>query len=143
MTIASPSQSVEDYLERIYNLIQEKGYARAIDIAEGLSIRQSSVTKMIKNLDQKGYVIYEKYRGLKLTPEGEILARSVRNRHGVLTKLLELLGLAGEDLYRDVEGIEHHVSPDTLRAINQLVEFFETTPQCLKAFRKSQKKAKG
>jgi len=133
------SQSIEDYLERIYELIQEKGYARAVDIAGALSIRQSSVTKMIKNLDEKGYVVYEKYRGLTLTPKGAHLARSVRNRHGTLEKLLRLLGVAETILQRDVEGIEHHISPKALRAIGQLVTFLDMHPEFLRAFKRARR----
>jgi Mn-dependent DtxR family transcriptional regulator len=62
-----PTPSMEDYLERIYKLIDEKGYARVSDIAEGLEVHPSSVTKMIQKLDKDQYLIYEKYRGLVLT----------------------------------------------------------------------------
>ena len=67
--MATPS--MEDYLERIYKLIDEKGYARVSDIAEGLAVHTSSVTKMIQKLDKDSYLVYEKYRGLILTPKGK------------------------------------------------------------------------
>lgn len=66
-----PTPSMEDYLERIYKLIDEKGYARVSDIAEGLEVHPSSVTKMIQKLDKDEYLIYEKYRGLVLTSKGK------------------------------------------------------------------------
>ena len=75
--------------------------------------------------------------------QGENLARSVQIRHSTLTKLLEMLGIKGAELHRDVEGIEHHVSPATLSAISQLVVFMEGNPSRLKSFRRMQKRAKG
>lgn len=63
--------SMEDYIEQIYLLIDEKGYARVSDIAEALSVHPSSVTKMVQKLDKDEYLIYEKYRGLVLTTKGK------------------------------------------------------------------------
>ncbi len=66
-----PTPSMEDYIEQIYILIEEKGYARVSDIAEALSVHPSSVTKMVQKLDKDEYLVYEKYRGLVLTPKGK------------------------------------------------------------------------
>ena len=65
-----PSQSAEDYLERIHALIEEKGYARVVDIASSLEVKQASVTSMVQKLGELGYLNYEKYRGLILTEKG-------------------------------------------------------------------------
>jgi Mn-dependent DtxR family transcriptional regulator len=67
---AGSSTAVEDYLERIMELINSKGYARVIDIAAALRISQASVTNMVQRLDAEGLLKYEKYRGLILTPAG-------------------------------------------------------------------------
>ena len=74
---AKPSQSAEDYLERIQELIQEKGYARMVDIASSLNVRQASVTSMVQKLGDLGYVNYVKYRGLVLTDKGRSIAPTV------------------------------------------------------------------
>jgi DNA-binding MarR family transcriptional regulator len=79
-THASPSQSAEDYLERIHELIEVKGYARVVDIASSLKVRQASVTAMVQKLGRAGFVKYEKYRGLVLTDEGRDVARKIQNR---------------------------------------------------------------
>ena len=71
------SIAVEDYLERILELISSKGYARVVDIAASLKISQASVTNMVQRLDADGLLKYEKYRGLVLTPAGKTLARSI------------------------------------------------------------------
>jgi Mn-dependent DtxR family transcriptional regulator len=114
------STAVEDYLERILGLINSKGYARVIDIASALKISQASVTNMVQRLDADGLLKYEKYRGLVLTAAGERLARKITHRHRLLTDFLKLLGLDEQVIYHDVEGMEHHISPPTLRAIEAL-----------------------
>src|SRR5258708_11844283 len=90
---AGTSTAVEDYLERIRELINSKGYARVIDIAAALKISQASVTNMVQRLDAEGLLKYEKYRGLVLTAAGARLARKVTRRHRLLTDFLKLLGL--------------------------------------------------
>ncbi len=122
------SAAVEDYLERILELIDTKGYARVVDIATSLGISQASVTNMIQRLDTEGLLKYEKYRGLVLTSAGETLARSIAQRHQLLTDFLQLLGVDENVIAHDVEGMEHHISPSTLRAIEALTEQLRRRP---------------
>lgn len=119
---ARESVAVEDYLEQILGLVDQKGIARVADLAEILGIAQASVSNMASRLDDKGFVKREKYRGMTLTEKGEKLARSVVKRHGILAEFLELIGIDPETAYRDVEGMEHHISSGTLRGIEQLIE---------------------
>ena len=130
------SQAVEDYLERILELINTKGYARVVDIAQSLKISQASVTNMVQRLDAEGLLNYEKYRGLILTTAGEALARNITRRHQLLTDFLKLLGLDDEVIYHDVEGMEHHISPPTLRAIEALTQHLQRQPALLAKVRK-------
>jgi Mn-dependent DtxR family transcriptional regulator len=125
------SAAVEDYLERILELIQSKGYARVVDIAASLKISQASVTNMVQRLDTEGLLKYEKYRGLVLTTAGETLARSIARRHHLLTDFLNLLGLDERVISHDVEGMEHHISPSTLRAIEALTQQLRRRPALL------------
>jgi Mn-dependent DtxR family transcriptional regulator len=125
------SSAVEDYLERILELINTKGYARVVDIATRLRISQASVTNMVQKLDGEGLLVYEKYRGLVLTTAGETLARNIARRHQILTGFLRLLGLDDRVIDHDVEGMEHHVSPPTLRAIQGLTERLRRRPALL------------
>src|SRR5258708_33822168 len=111
------STTVEDYLERILELINVKGYARVVDIAAALKICQASVTNMVQRLDGEGLLKYEKYRGLVLTTAGETLARNIMRRHQLLSDFLRMLEIEEEVVYHDVEGMEHHISPQTLNAI--------------------------
>ncbi len=122
------SAAVEDYLERILELINSKGYARVVDIAFALKISQASVTNMVQRLDAEGLLKYEKYRGLVLTAAGETVARKIAQRHRLLTDFLNLLGLDQKVIYHDVEGMEHHISPSTLRAIETLTAQLRRRP---------------
>src|SRR5256885_10952120 len=129
------STAVEDYLERILELIDSKGYARVVDIAKGLRISQASVTNMVQRLDAERLLKYEKYRGLVLTPAGETLARNITRRHQLLTDFLTLLRLDQNVVQHDVEGMEHHISPPTLRAIEALTAQLKRRPALLARLR--------
>ena len=133
------SQAVEDYLERILELIDTKGYARVADIARSLGISQASVTNMIQRLDAEGLLKYEKYRGLVLTTAGETLAKNITRRHRLLTDFLNLFGLDEQLIFHDVEGMEHHISPPTLRAIEALTEQLERQPALVERVRSAAK----
>ena len=136
LTERHTSAAVEDYLERILELIKTQGYARVVDIAQSLKISQASVTNMIQRLDAEGLLTYEKYRGLALTTAGEALALNITRRHQLLTDFLKLLGLDEEVIYHDVEGMEHHISPPTLRAIEALTQQLQRQPALLAKVRK-------
>lgn len=136
-TSPTPSQSAEDYLERIHELIEEKGYARVVDIASSLKVRQASVTHMVQKLGESGYLNYEKYRGLILTEKGKNVAREIQKRHETLSRFFSLFGLRDDTQRRDIEGIEHHLSPETVEVLSDLARFFERSPETLKRFVKS------
>lgn len=133
------SSAAEDYLERILELITTKGYARVVDIAASLHISQASVTNMLQRLDADGFVHYEKYRGLILTEQGEAIGKAIANRHQVLTDFLSLLGVDSAVRERDIEGMEHHISPSTLLGIETLVTELKEQPTLLQKIRKAQK----
>jgi len=143
MALKNPARSsatVEDYLERILELINTKGYARVVDIASSLGISQASVTNMVQRLDAEGLVKYEKYRGMVLTTAGELLARNITNRHQLLTDFFKLLGIDDEVIYHDVEGMEHHISPPTLHAIEALTAELQQQPKLLARVKMEQAK---
>lgn len=128
-TSEGPTPRVEDYVEVIYELILEKGYARIVDIGAHLAVSSPTVTKMIQRLDEEGLVVYERYRGVVLTADGEALAKEVRHRHGVVTSFLRILGVDDATANRDAEGVEHHLDARTLARLAQLVEHAEKHPE--------------
>jgi len=139
MPKTSPSQSAEDYLERIHELIEQKGYARVVDIASSLKVKQASVTSMVQKLGEAGYLKYEKYRGLMLTDEGREIARKIQSRHATLSRFFSLFGLDAETQRQDIEGIEHHLSSATVEVLADLAQFFEKNRGTLREFQQSRK----
>ena len=116
------TDAMEDYLEVMYELIQKKGYATTVDIANYLHVSSPSVTKMVKRLDKMGYLIYEKYRGLQLTPEGIAVAKNIHKSHDLLVEFLKMIGIDEEIANRDAEGIEHHLHPQTMEKLEEFIE---------------------
>ncbi|MFD1707208.1 transcriptional regulator MntR [Siminovitchia sediminis] len=124
-----PTPSMEDYIEQIYLLITNKGYARVSDIAEALEVHPSSVTKMVQKLDRENYLDYERYRGINLTAKGRKIGKRLVERHDLLERLLQIIGVDKDNIYEDVEGIEHHLSWNSIDRIGDLVQYFEEVPE--------------
>ncbi|MFY4776277.1 transcriptional regulator MntR [Metabacillus sp. RGM 3146] len=134
-----PTPSMEDYIEQIYILIEEKGYARVSDIALALDVHPSSVTKMVQKLDKDEYLIYEKYRGLILTPKGKKIGKRLVYRHDLLEQFMRIIGVEEARIYHDVEGIEHHLSWNAIDRIGDLVQYFDEADERVEALRTVQK----
>ena len=107
----------EDYVELIAALIQEKGEARATDLAERLDVSHVTVSKRVARLRKTGLVRGERYRSIFLTDAGAALAAQSRERHRIVLEFLMGLGVPRETAESDAEGIEHHVSETTLAAM--------------------------
>ena len=118
---SSRTDRMEDYLEVIYELVQEKGYATTIDISEYLNVSSPSVTKMVQRLDESGHLNYEKYRGIVLTEEGTSIAKSMHEKHNLLVEFLKMIGVKDDIANSDAEGIEHHLHPETLKKLEDFV----------------------
>lgn len=130
------SESTEDHLERIQELIEQKGYARVADLAASLKLSVSAVSNMVRRLAARGFVNYERYRGFTLTQAGQQVAQQIKARHKTLTEFFELVGLDSETVNREVEDIEHHLRPQTLAIFSQLVNFWQAQPDQLAAFKR-------
>jgi len=126
---------LEDYLEVIYHLIHDKGYASTVDIAESLQVKPPTVSSMLQRLAAKDYLVHEPYRGMRLTEKGEKIARSVIARHNTVSEFLSMLGVNETVAYQDTEGIEHHLQPETIRRIEGLVDFLRKDPKLQSAIR--------
>ena len=132
--VANRSESTEDHLERIQELVEQKGYARVVDIAASLKLSRSAVSNMVRRLAKRGFVNYERYRGFTLTSKGRAVAHHIKVRHQTLSELFELLGLSAETVEQEVEVIEHHLRQETLRVFSRLVSFWRANPRQLRAF---------
>ena len=112
---------MEDYLEIIYELVQQKGYATSVDITECLNVSAPSVTKMMRRLDTTGYLEYEKYRGIRLTQQGTNVAQNIRRKHELLTEFFTFIGVREDIANSDAEGIEHHLHSETLEKLEEFL----------------------
>ena len=111
---ARRSELVEGYVELISDLLATTGRARQVDIAQRLGVAQPTVARTLQRLVRDGLVLQKPYRGAFLTDAGETLARASRARHRTVEAFLVALGVPADIARRDAEGIEHHVSPETL-----------------------------
>ncbi len=110
---------VEDYVELIADLLDDAGEARQTDIAQRLGVAQPTVAKMLKRLAAEGYISKRPYRGVFLTDEGRRVANASRERHRIVEAFLRDIGISAETARIDAEGIEHHVSEETLEAFRR------------------------
>ena len=125
---------VEDYLEVVYELIRRKGYARPSDIAEQLGVSTPSVTGMLQRLHRMGLIVYERYRGLTLTPKGQQVARNIQQTHLTILKFLRIFGIEEKTAQEDAEGIEHHLHKATIERIGRFVDFVDEHPSWFRTF---------
>ena len=115
-------EAVEDYVELIDDLIRTTGEARLVDIAFRLGITQPSASKTLARLQRDGFVTSAPYRSIFLTEKGKKLADASRERHDVVYRFLCALGVSKETAKRDSEGLEHHVSEETLDVFRNFIE---------------------
>ena len=111
------AELAEDYVELIADLIDERGEARGTDIALRLGVANATVVKALKRLQDQGLVTQEPYRAIFLTGDGWKLAEDGRRRHKIVERFLLALGVSADTARIDTEGIEHHVSRETLSAM--------------------------
>ncbi len=121
---------IDDYVELISDLIREVGEARQVDMAARLGVSQPTVAKMLKRLATVGLIEQIPWRGVFLTPEGEKLAHESRERHQIVENFLLVIGVSPEIARRDAEGMEHHVSQETLEAFSQFTLKYGQHGEC-------------
>ncbi|HXC34642.1 MAG TPA: manganese-binding transcriptional regulator MntR [Candidatus Acidoferrales bacterium] len=110
------NEIAEDYVEAIADLIAETGEARVVDLARRLGVTHVTVIRTIGRLQKAGFVTAQPYRAIFLTDKGRALAAMCKSRHETVAAFLCSLGIPERVAEMDAEGIEHHVSPDTLAA---------------------------
>ncbi len=118
---ANRQELVEDYVEAIDDLIEDRGEARVRDLATGFGISHVAVCSVIERLRRDGLVSSGQQEAIQLTDEGRAIARRSRSRHAAVLKFLLALGLPAEVAEADAEGMEHHVGPETLSAFERFV----------------------
>jgi DtxR family manganese transport transcriptional regulator len=112
-------ETAQDYAEMVAELIDTTGEARVIDLARRLGITHVTVSRTLQRLRREGLVAFQPYRSIFLTPAGRRLAEEARHRHEVVVDFLLSLGVPSAVAHSDAEGIEHHVSRETLEAFEK------------------------
>ena len=128
------SATREDYLEIISELVDLKGYATTLDISRYMNVSPPSVTGMLQKLDENGYLEWEKYHGINLTEKGNQTANMIRQKHGLLLDFFEILGVGIDIANQDIEGIEHHLNPKTIRQLRKFITFLKSNPKIIDEF---------
>ena len=124
--LARRNELSEDYVEVVADLIDETGEARVVDIAARLGVSHVTVTKTIERLQREGLVSTKPYRSIFLTEAGREKALAIRRRHATVLRFLLAIGVRPETAHADAEGIEHHVSEETLEAFDRITRARET-----------------
>ncbi|WP_146872922.1 manganese-binding transcriptional regulator MntR [Halovibrio variabilis] len=119
---AHETELIEDYVELIGDLLTHRGEARAADIANRMGVSQATVSKMIRRLNELELVTSKPYRSLFLTAAGQEMAETSRARHDVVLNFLRTLGVRDATARIDAEGMEHHVSDETLAIMQRFTE---------------------
>ncbi len=127
----SLSPNMEDYLEAIALLKQEKGVARVKDIGSLLGVKKPSVSGALNELSKEGLVDYRRYKAIEFTPRGERLARGVKRRHDTLVKFLtQVLGIDSRISRQDACRMEHVISSQTMRRLAKFLDSIAVCPVC-------------
>lgn len=126
--------TMEEVLYRIHFLIEGKGYARVTEIAETLHVMPSNITKMIQKLHQHGLVRYEKYRGVVLTEAGKRIVQHIKEKHVVLERFFDLIGMEEKQTQEETCTLGNHMSNLTVTRISLLLQFFDCHPTIIQQF---------
>jgi DtxR family manganese transport transcriptional regulator len=116
------AEAAADYVELIQDLIDEFGEARATDLATHMGVSHVTISKGLQRLVKSGLVTYRPYRSIFLTDEGRKLAHDARERHRVVLQFLRAMGVPETVAEQDAEGMEHHLSPETMAAFRKYLE---------------------
>jgi DtxR family Mn-dependent transcriptional regulator len=119
------SSKAEDYLRAIYEIVARKGFVRIKDLARELEVKPPTVVEMMKKLDAKGLVIYEKYSGVTLTNRGKEIAEIVEKRHETFREFLEILLVPKDIALKDAHILEHELHSKTILQFSRFVDFIK------------------
>ncbi len=133
------SEKEEDYIKVIYKISSSRGYARSVEISEALGVKPASVTDMLKKLQDKGLIHYEKYRGISITEKGKKIAKKLVHRSEVIEEFFTVFGVEGKNAEQIANKIEHYIDDDSFERIEKFVEFirsFGENPRWMEHFKR-------
>ncbi|HEX2952990.1 MAG TPA: transcriptional regulator MntR [Bacillota bacterium] len=124
------TESMEDYLEMFYRIVERQGYIRSSDLSAAIKVKPSSVTRMLQKLHEAGFIAYEKYKNISLTQKGLTYGRFLVWRDETLKHFLQLFETQ-IGIEEQVEGIEHYITPQCMRVFQNLIFYFKEDPKRL------------
>jgi DtxR family manganese transport transcriptional regulator len=123
------SEAAEDYTELVADLIAEQGQARTCTIAEELGVSHVTALRTIRRLTSEGFLATLPHKPVHLTPKGKRLAVFAKERHELLIEFFKIIGVSQKQAELDVEGLEHHVSPGSIKAIRAFMASYGKSSQ--------------
>lgn len=121
--------SKEDYLSTIYKSADGNGVIKAHQIAESLAVSRAAVTDMLRRLATDGYIVYERYKGIRLTRAGETYARNMVRRHRIWELFLhQIIGIPWDQVHDEAHRLEHGSSDELINRMEEILEFPEFDP---------------
>jgi Mn-dependent DtxR family transcriptional regulator len=115
----------EDYLHAIFLLTLSGKEARMSDIAKALEVKKPSVSQMAERLKKQGYISYRPYQDITLTGKGRRIALAIHERHEALADFFTTIGIPKKIQEHDIHGLEHYLSPITLRKLRAITKFLK------------------
>jgi Mn-dependent DtxR family transcriptional regulator len=132
--------SMEDYLEMIYRLSKGRGYTRIYELSESLNVQPPSATKMVQKLSQLQLLKYEKYGIIILEDKGKKVGKKLLKRHTIIESFLMILNVKPSEILKETERIEHTISNETLKCMNDFTKFMNNNPQIISSFQQFKNK---
>lgn len=126
--------SMEDYLEMIYRLSQNTGFARIHELSDALNVQPPSATKMVQRLAELELINYEKYGFITLTDKGRELGCSLLKRHNIIESFLRIMGVSEAGILEETEKIEHTISKQTVKCFEDYVDFLNNRQDIINEF---------
>lgn len=126
MREARRNEAAEDYVELVGDLIAATGEARLTDLAAHLGISAATASKVVHRLQLEGLLEIRPYRSILLTERGQAVAAASRHRHAVVREFLRAIGVSDATSEADAEGMEHHVSDETLAALARMTQILQS-----------------
>lgn len=125
---AHRDETAEDYVEAVAQIVADRGEARVRDLAAMMGVSHVTVTRIVSRLQRQGLLRTEPYKPIRLTRRGRRMAQRSRRRHDAVLAFLLAIGVPPKQARIDAEGIEHHVSDATVRAMRRVVRSGRVAP---------------
>jgi len=131
----SLTASMEDYLEMIYRLSLNTGFTRIHELSNALNVQPPSATNMVKKLGELKLLKYEKYGILILEKSGKLLGEALLKRHNTIEEFLRLIGVTEAESLEETEKVEHTLSINTIKCIENYIKFMKENPEINNKFK--------